>query len=335
MKATKLPSGNYRVRISLGTDESGKRIWKSFTAPTKKKAELDAATFQMMYVQPTSKGTFLASTEAFMRSRHSTLSPATERNYRSTSRCLEAYLPWLYKMPTFSISTNDLQRAVNELVARDLSPKTIKNYYGFISVVLDHEGINLKSPRLPQKERPVMNIPSKETVEKLLKAAEGTNMEVPIMLAAFAPMRRGEICALTLDDIEGNVIHVCKDVVKDSSGNWITKPPKTFSSDRYITMPQKVIDLINAQGYVVDCNPERLYKRFKRLLAKNDIPPFRFHDLRHFCCSYLHGMGVPDIYIMQRSGHATSNTLRQIYTHTLQDQSKTETERILKEFDSF
>ena len=43
-------------------------------------------------------------------------------------------------------------------------------------------------------------------------------------------------------------------------------------------------------------------------------------------------MNVPDIYIMQRSGHSTSSTLRQIYTHTLQDQSQKETELILNGF---
>ena len=110
------------------------------------------------------------------------------------------------------------------------------------------------------------------------------------------------------------------------------KPPKTFTSDRYITMPQRVIDLIQAQGYVTNYHPDHLSYRFQTILRDNDIPPFRFHDLRHFCCSYLHSMNVPDIYIMQRSGHSTSSTLRQIYTHTLQDQSQKETERILNGF---
>ena len=335
MKATKLPSGNWRVRVYLGEDPTGKKLWRSVTAPTKKRAELEAAQFQMSYVSPADdRGTFRASVAAFLRFRHPVLSPATYRNYISTSRCLENYLPWLYQMPTFTLSPQDLQRAVDTLVERGLSPKTVKNYYGFISVVLDREGISLKAPRLPQKERPVLHIPTKETVQRVLEAAKGTNMEVPIMLAAFGPMRRGEICALTLDDINGNVVHVCKDMVKGPNG-WTIKPPKTFTSDRYITMPQNVIDRIHEQGYATDCNPDRLYKRFRQLLKHNDIPPFRFHDLRHFCCSYLHGMNVPDIYIMQRSGHSTTNTLRQIYTHTLQDQSQTETERILKEFSSF
>jgi integrase len=336
MKATKLPSGNYRVRVEVGRDADGKRIWKSFTSSSKKKAELDAAQFQMLHVAPEDgKGSFREAAEAFLQSRGAVLSPASIRAYKSIHKCLKEYVPWFYRLQIYSVSTADLQKVVDCLIRRGLSPKTVKDYYCFISVILSDKGVLLKAPRLPQKERPSLNVPDEETVKQVIAAAEGSDIEVPILLAAFGPMRRGEICALTMDDIDGDVIHVCKDVVRDSEGNWITKAPKTYSSDRYITMPQKVIDLINKQGYVTDLNPDGLSRRFRRLLKKNDIPNFRFHDLRHFCCSYLHGMNVPDIYIMQRSGHSTTNTLRQIYTHTLQNQSKSETERIIDRFSSF
>ena len=218
-------------------------------------------------------------------------------------------------MQIYSVSTTDLQRLVDNLVRRGLSAKTIRNYYGFVSVVLNDAGVLLKAPRLPQKERPMLNI--------------------PILLAAFGPLRRGEICALTMDDINANVIHVCKDMVRTDGHSWVVKVPKTYSSDRYIPMPDNVIQLIREKGCITDLTPDGISKRFKRLLKKNDIPNFRFHDLRHFCCSYLHGMNVPDIYIMKRSGHSTTNTLRQIYTHTLQDQSKAETARILERFSTF
>ena len=37
MKAKKLPSGSYRVRLSVGKDpETGKYVYKSFTADTAK-----------------------------------------------------------------------------------------------------------------------------------------------------------------------------------------------------------------------------------------------------------------------------------------------------------
>lgn len=336
MKATKLPSGNYRVRVEVGRDVDGKRIWKSFTSSSKKKAELDATQFQMLHVAPEDgKGSLGEAAGAFLQSRGAVLSPASIRAYKSIHKCLKEYVPWFYRLQIYSVSTADLQKVVDCLIRRGLSPKTVKDYYCFISAVLNDRGVLLKAPRLPQKERPSLNVPDEETVKKVIAAAEGSDIEIPILLAAFGPMRRGEICALTMDDINGDIIHVCKDVVRDFEGNWITKAPKTYSSDRYITMPQKVIDLINKQGYITDLNPDGLSRRFRRLLKKNDIPNFRFHDLRHFCCSYLHGMNVPDIYIMQRSGHSTTNTLRQIYTHTLQNQSKSETERIIDRFSSF
>ena len=39
MKVTKLPSGNYRCRVYVGTDDTGKHSWKSFTGPNRKRVE--------------------------------------------------------------------------------------------------------------------------------------------------------------------------------------------------------------------------------------------------------------------------------------------------------
>ena len=46
-KAKKLPSGSWRVNQYVGKDENGKRIYKSFTASTKKEAEFIAAEYVM------------------------------------------------------------------------------------------------------------------------------------------------------------------------------------------------------------------------------------------------------------------------------------------------
>ena len=46
-KAKKLPSGNWRVRIYIGADDSGKHVYKSFTAGTKKEAEFLAAEYNL------------------------------------------------------------------------------------------------------------------------------------------------------------------------------------------------------------------------------------------------------------------------------------------------
>ena len=337
MKATKLPSGNWRVRIEIGKDERGRRLWKSFTGPDKSIVELAAAKFQVDHrwkENSIDKSAFGEKANVFISSRSAVLSPSTIRMYKSSLKMLNAKMPWFCNKKAYAITTSDTQSVVDALVRCGLKPKTVRNYYAFITDVLNFCKVRLDPPILPQKVRPDYVIPDEMIIQKLLQKATGTELEIPIMLAAFGPLRRGEICALTMNDISGNVIHVSKDVVRASSGEWIVKPPKTFSSDRYIEMPEFVIARIHEVGVIVrdGLNPDGLSHSFKRFLKKNDFPAFRFHDLRHFCCSYLHSQNVPDIYIMQRSGHSTTAVLRQVYTHTLQNQSKLVNMKINDEF---
>lgn len=338
LKAQKLPSGNYRVRVEIGKDENGKRIWKSFTGEDRKLVIQEATRFKAdrREQELLERSSFSQKAEAFITSRTAVLSPSTIRGYRSVLKMLRLNYKWFCEKQIYVITSSDLQRVVDGLATSGLSSKTVHNFVAFITVVLNSCNISVKSPKMPQKARPQYNIPDEPTVQKILECATGTELEIPIMLAAFAPMRRGEICALTMNDIKGNVIHVCKDVVRDADGKWVTKPPKTFSSDRFIEMPQFVIDKINEVGHITKCGqtPDGLSHEFKRLLKRNGFDNYRFHDLRHFCCSHLHAIGIPDIYIMQRSGHATTTVLREVYTHTLQNQSKVETKKILDSFET-
>ena len=136
-----------------------------------------------------------------------------------------------------------------------------------------------------------------------------------------------------MDDIDGNVIHVSKDEVVNSDGKYEIRPPKNLSSDRYVEMSQKVIDLINKQGYITHLDPHNITDRFRLFLWKYDIPAFRFHDLRHYCVSMLKAHNIPDIYIQQRGGWTTDNTMKSVYTHTLQNQSRKQTDVMIDLFD--
>lgn len=331
MKASKLPSGNYRCRVEIGRDTDGHRHWKSFIGSNKRLVEAKASAFALAH-RASDRGTFALYSASYIQSHAVTSSPATVRSYAAIDKRLSEH-HWFYEEDIYAITQDEVQRLIDEL-SLEISPKTVRNYWGYVHAILDGAGIVTRPPRMPQRVRTVLNIPDEETVMRVIKASEGTDLEIPVLLAAFGPLRRGEICALSLGDIKGNVIHVCHDVVKSSDGSWIVKPPKTESSDRYIEMPQHVIDLINERGYIYNHNPNVLSDQFRKLLRRNRIEHFRFHDLRHFCCSYLHAMNVADIYIMQRSGHATNHTLRNVYTHTLQNQSKAETKRIITNFNS-
>lgn len=332
MKATKLPSGNYRCRVEIGVDANGKRHWKSFTAPTRKQAEKEAQRYLLLHPAPDPDTTVGAAVDRFIESKRATRSQSTIVGYVAIRRRLDREFPWLAEKQTYNVTGDDLQRMIDDMAPR-LSPKTIQNVWLLVSASLKKAGMVLPDPSMPRKQRPQLHIPDGDVVGQLIEAAAGTNLEIPIWLAAFGPLRRGEICALTMEDINGCVVHVCKNKVMDEHGNWVIKPPKTYKSDRYVKMPQYVIDLIGERGYIYQGDPNLLTKQFHRFLQRNNLPLFRFHDLRHFFASYCHAEMIPDYYIMQRTGHATSETLRNVYTHTLQDISSVETEKILNSLD--
>lgn len=148
------------------------------------------------------------------------------------------------------------------------------------------------------------------------------DMYVACSLAAFGTMRRSEICALTADDVKGNIISVNKALVLSTDGEWITKTTKNISSTREIEMPDFVINLLPKEGKLVKINPSRVSDRFIKYLKRLDMRRFRFHDLRHYSASIMHAIGVPDVYIMERGGWSSDHTLKNIYRGSMDDFSR-------------
>lgn len=116
----------------------------------------------------------------------------------------------------------------------------------------------------------------------LLSFVNDKELEIAILLAAFGPLRRSEICALTSSDIDGNFIRIEEAVVINKNREWITKQPKTFASYRRIEMPEFVIRKMQGiEGKIIKCTPNALTARFIKARNRSGRPHFRFHDLRH------------------------------------------------------
>ena len=83
-KAKKLPSGNWRTRIYIGT-ENGKPKYKSFTADTKKESEYKAIQFSMQTRKKTNleiqKSFVPVIVNDYIDANSSILSPSTIRGY--------------------------------------------------------------------------------------------------------------------------------------------------------------------------------------------------------------------------------------------------------------
>lgn len=321
-QAKKLPSGSWRVRISLGKDENGSRIYKSITAPTKKDAEYEAAKY-MANVERVSKNdyTVAEAVENIIQAKKDILSPSTVRGYMKIQR---NHLQDIGSMSVSKIRSDDLQKYVNNL-AINHKAKTVRNVYNFVL-----SAIRLYSDRafrvtLPQRAPYEYNVPTDAQVKALIDSAR-PELKLAILLASVGTLRRGEICSLKHKDVlrDFSAVYVHSDMVKGPDNLWIHKEmPKNASSVRRVPLLAAVMNMIepgDPDDYVVGLTPSALGESFIYLRNKLGLK-CRFHDLRHYAASILHAIGIPDQYIMERGGWSTDATLKAVYRNTLPDKS--------------
>lgn len=325
--AKKLPSGSWRCLVYDYTDQNGKRHYKSFTSDNpspagRREAEAAAAAYAFNKKEIKNSGTFSSALETYIQQKENVLSPSTIRGYKIIQTVLKEEFEWFCNMEIDRISHDDIQQLIGS-DSQKRSPKTVRNHHGLISAVLKSSRPDFApGTSLPQKVRPNLNIPTDENIQALMEAVEDTELEIPVMLAAFGTMRRGEICGLSIDDLEGNIMHVHHSLVMDSDGKLQLKAPKTYSSDRYVDLPEFVAQKIREKGYITKLKPHSITIMFQRVLEKNEIPHFRFHDLRHYSASIQHALGIPDAYIMQRGGWSSDAVLKSVYRHAMDDHQK-------------
>lgn len=132
----------------------------------------------------------------------------------------------------------------------------------------------------------------------MLEYAKDTEYEIPIILACYG-LRRSEICALTLDDLDGDIIRVNKAKVMDEDAKWVEKTTKTSSSTREIVIPIEIADKIREKGYVYKGYPNSITVFLGKAEGKLGIPHFPLHKLRHYFASKMSALNVPEADIMR------------------------------------
>lgn len=329
--AKKLPSGSWRCQVYSHTEDvlhpdgttKKKRIYKSFTCDIEgkkgKRIAEQMATEWAADKELSSRydKTFGEALDEYIENRSSVLSPATIREYQNLRK---HSIQGLMNIKIFNITQDNIQSEINKETLTH-SPKTVRNMHGIISAVMHTYRPNFAlNTQLPKTIRPTLYIPSDEEIQVLIAyvSKKDPEMEKAILLAAFGPMRRGEICALDSNHINGCTVHVEYSLTQDKNKNWILKSPKSLAGNRYIVFPQFVIDKISdIDGRIVELNPTQISHRFPHLLKQCGLPSFRFHDLRHYSASIQHALGVPDAYIMQRGGWNNDKVLKDVYRHTI------------------
>lgn len=320
-KAKKLPSGNWRCQVYAGTDEHGKRIMRSFTAPTRKQAEYEASVWQIERKEKASgKMTVGQALEQYINSKNNVLSPSTIANYLKIKR---NNLLAIQRIDINTVSRLQVQAAINDLSA-EYSPKTIRNILSlFYSATKDYTDAFTKIT-LPQPEKNEIQIPTDADIKLMLDNATG-EMKTAIALAALAGLRRSEILALTWDKIDFNKKYILVNaaIVRDQDNIRQEKVPKSVAGYRKVPISSRLMIILQEAPktfpHVYNSNETTIFRKFDRLLKKLGIPHYRFHDLRHYYASTLLAINMPDKYAMKLMGHSSNNTLKQVYQHVMAD----------------
>lgn len=330
-KPVELPSGSWRCQVMV----DGKRI--SVVDDDPEVAHAKALALKTGLLQEKKSPASLTVGEAmdrYIESKDSILSPASTSSYR---KIRQNYFQDIINMKISDLTQERIQRSINAL-AKDHAPKTVSNAHGFLSAVLaTYRPEFMVRTTLPQKKKHEIQIPDIDQIQIMLKAAEGTKLELPLLLAVWLGLRESEIRGLTWDCIEGDFLHIKKAIVDTDRGPQ-EKGTKTYSGDRMIRLPQHIKDVIDKQPkmdeYIVHLSGHAMYNRFRRMCEKNGLPHYRFHDLRHTAASVAMAVGVPNTYNQQRMGHKTDNMLKNVYLHTMRSKEDEFAERINKLYES-
>jgi len=308
---------------------------------------------------------------SFLDEYHEICSPAWEE---TTAALNMGYIknhiePYFKKMKLTSIKTIDLDKFYNfklidkrEYVVQTkkgpvkkfrepLSINTVHKLNKFISASLNYAVANnliLKNPtigiRLAEKVSYEPEIYDTEKFKSLMAFIQGTDEEIPIVLAAGCGFRRGEICGLIWKNIDfkNKTVTIEKTIVRYNKN--ITKNPKTNKSKRTLAAPDYMIQILNDYYYKKDCpglnenivtrwKPQSLSERFANLLKSFGLDHIRLHDLRHFNAVLMMNAGIPDKVAAERLGHSNVATLRNVYQHVLEKVDRTTADKLNVVFD--
>lgn len=244
---------------------------------------------------------------------------------------------------------------------KPLSDSTVQRIYNIVVTALNYAVKNelikinpakkVDRPKIAKRKLTIWNI---EQIQKFLSSFEYSRHYVAFFLAIHTGMRQGEILGLPWSNIDyqNRIIMVTQTLEHDGKG--IKQGAKTSSGVRPIAVSDEVIEVLQKQHervylekemagemYVdndlVCCTnigkpvfPDTLTKMMRRKIKELELPPIRFHDLRHTSASLMLSIGVHPKVVSERLGHSSVVITLDTYSHLLMNMQSDATEGLSK-----
>ena len=281
-----------------------------------------------------------------------TLEQATLRNYIT---------PYIGNNGFFTMTRDSINIWLTKLNQRGLSQNTIATAYYLLKKIYDYhysiENIT-KNPfngvKAPKRGAPKVTHLTKTQMDDYLRAVyedftPNDSEYYAFLLAFYTGLRRGEICALRVRDIDfANGTISVESSIGESTDGFYTKQPKSKSSIRkFPLVPQMLEVLRHKQGEdgknfvcgqgINYYKPDKFNHDFRKWVKKHNLvdaydKPITVHGMRHNFAT----MGVKsemDIASLSRMlGHSSRAMTLDIYADADRDALVTASDKLGKQF---
>ncbi|MCD7946926.1 MAG: site-specific integrase [Oscillospiraceae bacterium] len=294
-----------------------------------------------------SNATFLTLLDEWLERKKSAIRLNSWESYKYY--CDKHIIPYFEKidLPIREITPRHIQRYIDTHYKGGLSANTLKKHMAVVhGVMQDALRFNIipydpsERVTLPKLERHRGKAYTVEQAKELLQATQDEPIRPAIMLGLFLGLRRSEVLGLRWQDVDfkSDTVKIRNTVVKMKTLIEHEKTKSSASKRDLHLMPElkKYLVALKAQqaeykrlmgqgyhdnGHVCVWQdgtaflPDYISHRFTALLKKCDLPPIRFHELRHTAGSILIDKGISAKQVQEYLGHEQISTTLDIYTH--------------------
>ena len=196
-------------------------------------------------------------------------------------------------------------------VKRPTLNKDIRNLKTFVNWCRENRYLNrnLKIKELKEEERPVRSL-NDHQIKKLLTVAEPyLSIKMRILLALGTGLRRGDIEALKVHDLD--FVKNCITTMSKKTGKGMGSRPVSAE----VTAELKKYLNVSNSGQAKLFNKNFSHKRWKKICKDADLSDLKFHDLRKTFCSILAQNGVSTAVTQRLLEHSSATLTNKIYTN--------------------
>ncbi len=265
------------------------------------------------------------------------LKETTRANYQKYLK--EYILPTLGEKKLDAIAVADVQEMLDRFA--HLSFKTLRDAKGVLSQIMKYaisdelikrNPCDSKDLEIPSDKKKVRNALPIDQYKSIIAGMQNLQLQDRRFLALcmFTGMRRGEVLGLRWEDIDGDIIHVRRNVTHVQQNNPQITTPKTEAGVRNIPIVEplaKILSPAEENGYIIGGDSpltlssyRALWERINKAIDMHGATP---HVLRHSFLTYAVGETTDYKTVQGISGHSDLNVLLNTYAHS-QPQKVTE-----------